>query len=106
MTAFFARGGVMSSLGEEGGHPVKPRSGQGDHQTGLACCTAVLGALLLRQKTGKGSLAEASLIRSATWNLVRAWSTVALRRSVWRGGFRTCISHWALVVGWRHRVRT
>eukprot|EP01047_Picozoa_sp_COSAG01_P073488 COSAG01_NODE_12000_length_1818_cov_4.058946_2_plen_224_part_00 len=77
MTAFFARGGVMSSLGEEGGHPVKPRSGQGDHQTGLACCTAVLGALLLRQKTGKGSLAEASLIRSATWNLVRAWSTVA-----------------------------
>ena len=35
MTAFFARGGIMSLLGPPGGPPVIPRSGMGDHTTGL-----------------------------------------------------------------------
>ena len=48
MTAFFARGGIMSMWGQPGDPPVKPRSGQGDHQTGLAAFSAILAALLLR----------------------------------------------------------
>jgi crotonobetainyl-CoA:carnitine CoA-transferase CaiB-like acyl-CoA transferase len=69
MTAFFARGGVMGLLGEPDQPPVKPRSGQGDHQTGLAAYSAITTALLLRARTGKGSLCETSLIRAATWNI-------------------------------------
>ena len=69
MTAFFARGGVMGVLGTPGAPPVKPRSGQGDHQTGLAALSSILAALLLRARTGQGSLCEASLNRTATWNL-------------------------------------
>ena len=45
MTAFFARGGVMGVLGTPGAPPVKPRSGQGDHQTGLAALSSILAAL-------------------------------------------------------------
>jgi crotonobetainyl-CoA:carnitine CoA-transferase CaiB-like acyl-CoA transferase len=69
MTAFFARGGIMGLWGEPDQPPVKPRSGQGDHQTGLAAYASITTALLLRGKTNKGSLCETSLIRAATWNI-------------------------------------
>ena len=68
MTAFFARGGVMGMWGEPGQPPVKPRSGQGDHQTGLAGFSSILAALLLREKTGKGSLVDACLLRSGMFS--------------------------------------
>lgn len=68
-TAFFAQGGVLGLLGAEGRPPISPRSGQGDHQTGLAALGSILAALLLRHQTGKGSQCEASLLRTATWNI-------------------------------------
>eukprot|EP01050_Picozoa_sp_SAG11_P008165 SAG11_NODE_706_length_7651_cov_4.192399_5_plen_295_part_00 len=61
--------GLAGVSGHPGAPPIKPRSGQGDHQTGVAALSAILAALLLRQKTGEGSLCETSLIRAATWNL-------------------------------------
>eukprot|EP00746_Dinoflagellata_sp_MGD_P042379 gnl/MRDRNA2_/MRDRNA2_20276_c0_seq1.p1 gnl/MRDRNA2_/MRDRNA2_20276_c0~~gnl/MRDRNA2_/MRDRNA2_20276_c0_seq1.p1 ORF type:complete len:443 (+),score=70.62 gnl/MRDRNA2_/MRDRNA2_20276_c0_seq1:115-1329(+) len=69
MTSFFARGGILSLLQAPGAPPVKPRSGAGDHQTGLATLSAILAALLQRHKTGKGCFCEASLLRTATWNI-------------------------------------
>ena len=61
---------MLASIGGEPGQsPVKPRSGQGDHQTGLAAYSSILTALLLRNKTDKGSLCETSLIRCASWNM-------------------------------------
>lgn len=68
MTAFFGRGGGLNLL-MGNGPPIKPRSGAGDHQTGLATLNAILAALLLRQTTGKGSFCETSLLRTSTWNL-------------------------------------
>ena len=41
----------------------------GDHQTGLATLSSILAALLLRQKTGRGSLCEAALNRTSAWNM-------------------------------------
>ena len=69
VTAFFARGGVMSLLGEPGENAVKPPLGMGDHTTGLAALGSILAALLLRARTGEGAVCESSLMRSATWTL-------------------------------------
>ena len=48
---------------------LKPRPGQGDHQTGAVTLSAILAALLQRHTTGRGGVVETSLIRTATWNL-------------------------------------
>jgi len=69
MTSFYARGGILNLLQAVGAPPVKPRSGAGDHQTGLAMLGAILAALFKRQRTGKGSFCETSLLRTATWNI-------------------------------------
>eukprot|EP00041_Stephanoeca_diplocostata_P036517 m.1337493 g.1337493 ORF g.1337493 m.1337493 type:complete len:430 (+) comp24882_c1_seq24:150-1439(+) len=73
-TAFFARGGVSATLSTPE-HFSGPRPGQGDHQTGLALLSAILAALISRQKTNRGQLVEASLIRSATWAIASDIST-------------------------------
>ena len=69
LTAYMAKGGVMGILGEEDDAPVKARAGMGDHPTGLACLSAILSGLLLRQQTGEGTLVETSLLRTATFTM-------------------------------------
>jgi crotonobetainyl-CoA:carnitine CoA-transferase CaiB-like acyl-CoA transferase len=69
LTAFFARGGVMSLIGEPGDPPHAFRPGQGDHVTGLALATAVLSALRVRDRTGRGQLVETALMRTAAWTI-------------------------------------
>ncbi len=69
VTAFFGRGGVTGLLGEPDGLPVQPRPGQGDHTTGLALLSAVLGALRVRDRTGEGQLVETALMRVGTWTV-------------------------------------
>ena len=74
--AFFARGGLMSVVGVPGEEPILPRAGQGDHPTGLSLLAAILGALLLREQTGKGTSVSTSLLRSAQFVLATDMSTV------------------------------
>jgi crotonobetainyl-CoA:carnitine CoA-transferase CaiB-like acyl-CoA transferase len=69
VTAFFGRGGVTGLLGEADGPPVLPRSGQGDHPTGLALLVAILGALRVRDRTGQGQLVETALMRVGAWTV-------------------------------------
>jgi crotonobetainyl-CoA:carnitine CoA-transferase CaiB-like acyl-CoA transferase len=69
LTAFFARGGVMSLMGEPGEAPPAFRPGQGDHPTGLALLAAVLAALRVRDRTGEGQVVEAALLRTALWTI-------------------------------------
>ncbi|MGH3745125.1 MAG: CaiB/BaiF CoA transferase family protein [Mycobacteriales bacterium] len=68
-TAFFARSGIMSLVGEPGEPPPKFPSGQGDHPTGLALLSAVLAALRVRDRTGVGQVVETALLRSAVWSI-------------------------------------
>jgi crotonobetainyl-CoA:carnitine CoA-transferase CaiB-like acyl-CoA transferase len=75
MTAFFARGGIMSLLGPPGTAPVLPRSGMGDHTTGLAALSSILAALRLRDQTGKGTVVETSLMRTSAWQIAADMST-------------------------------
>jgi crotonobetainyl-CoA:carnitine CoA-transferase CaiB-like acyl-CoA transferase len=67
--AFWARSGIMGLLGEPNGPPVLQRGGMGDHTSSLALTTAVLSALLHREKTGEGQRVEASLLSTALWVL-------------------------------------
>jgi crotonobetainyl-CoA:carnitine CoA-transferase CaiB-like acyl-CoA transferase len=69
LTAFFARGGIMSLIGEPDDPPHAFRPGQGDHVTGLALATAVLAALRVRDRTGQGQVVETALMRTAAWTI-------------------------------------
>ncbi len=69
MTAFFARGGIQSLVGEPGGAPPAFRPGQGDHTTSLSLLSAVLAALRLRDQTGEGQVVEVALLQVAAWTI-------------------------------------
>lgn len=68
-TAFFARGGVSSVLGEPGGPPPSFRPGQGDHTTALSLLSAILVALRERDRTGAFQRVEVALFQVAAWTL-------------------------------------
>jgi len=68
-TAFWARSGVMSLMGEMGGPAVQSRPGQGDHPTGVNLLAAILAALRLRDQTGMAQKAEVSLLRTGLWTI-------------------------------------
>ena len=69
LTAFFGRAGIMSLVAEPDQPPPAFRPGQGDHATGLALLSAVLAALLQRERTGQGQVVETSLLRVGAWTI-------------------------------------
>lgn len=69
LTAFFGRGAIMSLIGEPDAPPPHFRPGQGDHSTGLALLSAILAALFMRERTGKGQVVETALMRTAAWTI-------------------------------------
>jgi len=69
LTAFFARGAIMSLVGEPGEPPPAFRPGQGDHPTGLALLSGILAALRVRDRTGQGQVVETALMRTAAWTI-------------------------------------
>jgi crotonobetainyl-CoA:carnitine CoA-transferase CaiB-like acyl-CoA transferase len=67
--AFWARAGIMASLGEPEGPPPTQRPGMGDHMTGLGLAGAVAAALFVRERTGAGQEIGMSLFQSGMWML-------------------------------------
>ena len=67
--AFWARAGIMASLGEPDGPPPTQRPGMGDHMTGLGMAGAIAAALLARERTGVGQEIRMSLFESGMWML-------------------------------------
>ncbi|KRT66666.1 MAG: L-carnitine dehydratase/bile acid-inducible protein F [Candidatus Rokubacteria bacterium CSP1-6] len=57
-----AMGGVMSLTGEPGGPPQRVGYHVGDQTAGLYLATAILAALIGRQRTGRGQRLEVSLL--------------------------------------------
>jgi len=57
-----AYSGVLSMIGEADRTPVLPQVGVGDITTGVHGLTAILAALLHRERTGEGQLVETSLL--------------------------------------------
>ena len=68
VTAFFGRSGLYDAMreGDDGEVPMA-RPAQGDHTTGLALLGAILAALRLAERTGKGQVVETSLYEAAIW---------------------------------------
>ena len=66
-TAWFARTGILQLMKHRGAAPVFPPGGVGDHATAMSLFAGVMMALFKREKTGKGSFVETSLIASGCW---------------------------------------
>lgn len=80
-TAFWARSGIMSLLGDRNGPPVVTRPGFGDHATAMVLAYGIMVALYDRQRTGKGQEIQASLLNTALWVLASDVQTVLAGRS-------------------------
>ena len=68
-TAFWARSGIMSLIGDPEGPPMLQRGGMGDHTSCLAMAAGVLAARFERERTGKGQELSGSLLNVALWVL-------------------------------------
>ena len=67
--AFWARSGIMASIGEPTGPPTQQRPGMGDQTTSLALTAAIGIALYERERSGKGQRIDCSLLHTALWVL-------------------------------------
>lgn len=65
--AFWARSGLAHLMAVDGEAPPALRGGMGDHLTGLAALGGILAKLLERERTGRGGLVEASLLRTGVY---------------------------------------
>jgi crotonobetainyl-CoA:carnitine CoA-transferase CaiB-like acyl-CoA transferase len=65
--AFWARSGLLHQMTVPGYPPAHPAGGYGDVVTALAAFSAVLAALLERERTGRGQLVESSLLHAGSW---------------------------------------
>ncbi len=67
--AFWARAGIAVLLAQAGGDPVGSRAGFGDHITASHGLAGILAALFAREKTGRGQLVDACLLRSGIYTV-------------------------------------
>lgn len=67
--SFWSRGGISSSVTPPGyGRPVGMPSGAfGDSLSGMALAGGIAGALLRRERTGKGAVVDVALLGTAMW---------------------------------------
>ncbi len=65
--AYWARSGLMTSVTGRDGTPSGPRPGIGDHPTAMALFGAIMLGLYNRERTGRGSKVNTSLLASGAW---------------------------------------
>jgi crotonobetainyl-CoA:carnitine CoA-transferase CaiB-like acyl-CoA transferase len=79
--AFWARSGLMASIGEPPSAPPLCRGGQGDHTTALNLVLSTLLALRVRDQTGRAQYAEVSLYGTGMWTLASDLSAALVTRT-------------------------
>lgn len=108
--AFWARSGLMASLGEPPSAPPLCRGGQGDHTTALNLVLSTLLALRVRDQSGRAQYAEVSLYGTGMWTLASDLSAALITRTqpprhdrtapanpIWNT-YRTADGRWLLLV--------
>jgi crotonobetainyl-CoA:carnitine CoA-transferase CaiB-like acyl-CoA transferase len=69
-SAFWARGSFAELLTDpDADTPARPRPALGDHASAASLFGAISAALFRRERTGKGMVAETSLLQNAAWIL-------------------------------------
>ena len=67
-TAYWARTGLMDMVrATEETEPARSAPGMGDHPTATGLYAAIVTALYRRERTGKGGVAQSSLLQNGTW---------------------------------------
>lgn len=66
---FFARSGISDLMVPPDDAPLNQRGGWGDHVTGVSAVAGIVAALFARDRTGKGQIVEASLLRSGMYSI-------------------------------------
>jgi crotonobetainyl-CoA:carnitine CoA-transferase CaiB-like acyl-CoA transferase len=67
-TAYWARTGLMDMVrASTETEPVRSMPGMGDHPTATALYAAIVTALYRREKTGRGGVAQSSLLQNGLW---------------------------------------
>jgi crotonobetainyl-CoA:carnitine CoA-transferase CaiB-like acyl-CoA transferase len=67
VAAFWCRSGMANMMAVKGTSPGLLRMAVGDHITSIATVSGIMAALYQREKTGKGQLVEASLLRTGIY---------------------------------------
>ena len=62
--AFWARSGIMATLGEQGSPPVQQRPGFGDQTISLAIAAAIGTALFEWERSGEGQQIDCALLHT------------------------------------------
>jgi crotonobetainyl-CoA:carnitine CoA-transferase CaiB-like acyl-CoA transferase len=68
-TAFMARSGLMTELGEPDCSPLNPAAGFADRQVGMYLAAGICAALIRKMRTGIGEKVNASLLHGAIFAL-------------------------------------
>lgn len=69
-SAFFARGGLADALTPpDRDYPITQRGAMGDRNGAMALAFGVAGALFKRERSGRGSVVDVSLLATAMWTL-------------------------------------
>jgi len=79
--AFWARSGIMATLGEPPSPPPLCRGGQGDHTTALNLVLATLAALRLRDRTGQAQYADVTLYGTGMWTIAGDLSAALITKA-------------------------
>ena len=67
-TAYWARTGLMDMVrATKNAEPVRSVPGMGDHPSATALYAAIVTALYRRERTGKGGVAQSSLLQNGVW---------------------------------------
>jgi len=69
VAAFWSRSGMGRLTTPKDQEIFQSRTGMGDHITGVAATSGIMGALYARERTGKGRLIETSLLRAGIYSI-------------------------------------
>lgn len=68
MTAYWARGGLLSMMRDAGLPPTLPVGGSGDNASAVGLYSAIVTALYRRERTGQGACVTTSLLAEGVWS--------------------------------------
>jgi crotonobetainyl-CoA:carnitine CoA-transferase CaiB-like acyl-CoA transferase len=69
VAAFTARSGIGERMQPPGGAPTSLPGGMGDVVSGMSLVAGICGALLARERTGRGQIVTTSLLRSGVFSI-------------------------------------